>query len=237
MNGHMKKEMTELLVVDDEKACRDIYRRLFSGEGFAVRTARDGAEALRLFRERRPDAVLLDVELPVANGFSVCAEMRRTDPAVPILFLTAMESEAKQVRGLGVGADDYVFKTAPDQVVVARVNAAIARRAAIARAAAADCRTIALGRASIDVSTLLVSLDGRETGCRLTKTELDIVRALVDADGATLTRDEIAAALHGDGAFMGSACIRSHVAHLRRKLGPSGALIINEHDLGYRLAR
>ena len=229
--------MAEVLIADDERSFRDSYRRLFGREGFSVRTARDGAEALRLFAERRPDVVLLDVDMPVANGFAVCAAIRDADPRTPVLFLTAMESEANQVRGLGMGADDYVFKSAPDAVLVARVNAALARRAALADAARVASREIVLGRVIVDANTLGVALEGRATGERLTKTEFDILRALDGACGRTLSGDEIAAALRGEGFVMEGACLRSHVAHLRRKLGPAGALVLNERDIGYRLVR
>jgi len=229
--------MAEILIVDDEKSCRDAYRRLFGAEGFAVRTARNGDEALRLFAEHRPDVVLLDVDMPAANGFAVCSGIRRTDGETPVIFLTAMETEAGQIRGLGLGADDYVFKTAPDQILVARVNAALARRAAMSGAARMRGKAVSAGRASVDADTFLVSVDGKPTGDRLTKTEFDLFRALASAPGTTLSHDEIAAALRGSGFTMESACLRSHIAHLRRKLGPAGELIVSERDAGYRLVR
>ena len=136
--------MKEILVVDDERTVRAAYRRLFEGEGYAVRLARGGADALRLFDERRPDAVLLDVDMPDMNGYAVCRELRRRDSAVPVVFLTAMEGDADQLRGLDSGADDYVFKTAANAVLVARVASAIARRDAMlsASGAAAKSRSV-----------------------------------------------------------------------------------------------
>ena len=84
----------ELLIVDDERAIREGLKRLLSAEGFSVRTAKDGDDALAAFRERRPSLVLLDVMMPKRNGFSVCGEIRSIDPSTPIVFLTAKDGEA-----------------------------------------------------------------------------------------------------------------------------------------------
>ena len=90
--------MAEILIADDERLIREGMKALFVGEGFSVRTARDGEDALKKFAESRPDLVLLDVMMPKANGFRACEEIRRRDRLVPIVFLTAKDSEADQVR-------------------------------------------------------------------------------------------------------------------------------------------
>ena len=100
----------EVLIAEDEPSARRGFRALFEGEGYAVRTARDGAEAVAKVLERRPDAVLLDVMMPKMNGIAACAEIRKSDPLVPILFFTAMPSDVGAVRALGLGADDYFEK-------------------------------------------------------------------------------------------------------------------------------
>ncbi|MBR1920964.1 MAG: response regulator, partial [Kiritimatiellae bacterium] len=119
--------MSEILLADDDRAVRRGYRALFEDEGYAVRTARNGDEALALFAERRPDLVLLDVMMPRKNGIAVCREIRRVDEAVPILFVTAAPSEAGLVRGLGHGADDYIDKARSSEELLARVAAALRR--------------------------------------------------------------------------------------------------------------
>ena len=85
---------------------RNSYKTLFEAEGFSVRLAKDGAEAVRLFLEGRPDLVLLDVMMPKMNGLAACAEIRKSDALVPILFFTALPSDVSLVRGLGLGGDD-----------------------------------------------------------------------------------------------------------------------------------
>ena len=158
MNGAAR----DILIVDDERTVRASYRVLFEREGYAVRVARGGAEALRLFNARRPDVVLLDVDMPDMNGYAVCRAMREAAGAdVPLIFfLTAMESDADQLRGLGVGADDYVFKTASNDVLLARVAAAIARREERNAASALSPREIAIGRFRASLDTFAVFIDG-----------------------------------------------------------------------------
>ena len=98
---------------------REGLKAMLFGEGHAVRTARDGEDALRKISERAPDLVLLDVMMPKMNGFKTCEEIRKADRAVPVIFLTAKDSEADQVRGLGLGADDYVSKDAGETLLLA----------------------------------------------------------------------------------------------------------------------
>ena len=110
----------EILLADDERAFRSGMKALLESEGFAVRTARDGEAAVRKFTERVPDVVILDVMMPRMNGFRACEEIRKTDRRVPVVFLTAKDDEVDQVRALGLGADDYVSKSAPEALLVAR---------------------------------------------------------------------------------------------------------------------
>ncbi|MBR4938873.1 MAG: response regulator, partial [Kiritimatiellae bacterium] len=91
--------VAEILLVDDERTVREGLKRMLECEGFAVRTARDGADALVKFAQKRPDAILLDVMMPKLNGFAVCAEIRKTDALLPVVFLTAKDSEADEIRG------------------------------------------------------------------------------------------------------------------------------------------
>jgi two-component system response regulator VicR len=116
----------KILVVDDEKPIAEILRYNLEQEGFAVVLAYDGDEALRLLHNERPDLVLLDVMLPKKDGFTVCGEIRRVDN-VPIIMLTAKDTELDKVLGLELGADDYVTKPFSAREVVARVKAQLRR--------------------------------------------------------------------------------------------------------------
>ena len=110
--------VAEILLVDDERTVREGLKRLLESEGFAVRTARDGVDALAKLSDKRPDAVLLDVMMPKLNGFALCTELRKTDALLPVVFLTAKDSEADEIRGMGLGADDYVSKSAGEEVLL-----------------------------------------------------------------------------------------------------------------------
>ena len=119
--------MAEILIVDDERMIRAGLAQLLSGAGFTVREARDGKSALVAVAERRPDLVLLDVMMPGMDGFKVCEKLLASDRDLPVVFLTAKDSESDQVRGLEVGADDFLSKTVGEEVLLARVRKALAR--------------------------------------------------------------------------------------------------------------
>ena len=170
--------MAEILVVDDERVIREGLKRMLLAEGFSVRTAKNGDEALAAFRDRRPALVLLDVMMPKRNGFSVCGEIRSIDPFTPIVFLTAKDGESEQVRGFGLGADDYISKSASDAELLARVRRAVERVAVYnTRPEAAESRRRQIGSAMVDFDTLVVQ-NGDEVE-RLTKTEADLLWLLV----------------------------------------------------------
>ena len=101
-------------ILNVENVLREGLKKALEAEGYAVRTARDGEAAVRKFAERVPDVVILDVMMPRMNGFRACEEIRKTDRRVPVVFLTAKDDEVDQVRALGLGADDYVSKSAPE---------------------------------------------------------------------------------------------------------------------------
>lgn len=223
--------MSEILVVDDERAIRNGQRALLKAEGYAVRTAKNGDEALTAFAESRPDLVLLDVMMPGRNGFSVCEEIRRSDALVPVVFLTAKAGEADQVRAFGLGADDYISKTAPAGELLARVRRALDRSEAI-RSAMSGARTTSIGSVSVDYDALTISGDGIEE--RLTKTEADFLWLLDTERGRVFTYGEILDILRGGG-ISTVPVLQTHMSRLKRKLGRSGEMIINERGLGYLL--
>lgn len=229
--------MAEILIADDERVLREGLKAMLLGEGHAVRTARDGEDALRKISERAPDLVLLDVMMPKMNGFKTCEEIRKADRAVPVIFLTAKDSEADQVRGLGLGADDYVSKDAGETLLLARINRALARRASLSEIATkSGTRLIRLGRIRVDMKTLVVSGPNEEIA-RLTKTESDILRLLDSERGVFFSTEQIISELRGQGFSCTDSMLYSHMSNLRHKLGASGALISCNRNAGYCLAR
>lgn len=229
--------MAEILIVEDERVVRKGLEALLTGEGHAVRTARDGLDALRKISERRPDLVLLDVMMPNMNGFRACEEIRRADGALPVIFLTARESEADQVRGIGLGADDYISKAAGEAVTLARIRRALEREERFGRVLAErGAQPIRLGRIRVDPDSLSVA-DAHGEIARLTKTEADILKLLAAARGSYCSADRIVSELRGQGFACTDSMVYSHVSNLRRKLGPAGEMISSGRKAGYCLVR
>ena len=197
----------EILVVDDELAIRKGLAAMLEGTGYSVRTARDGIAALGAVRARRPDLVLLDVMMPLMDGFAVCERIRQFDRDLPIVFLTAKDADEDQVRGLEVGADDFVSKSSDSAVLLVRIRKALERAERF------------LGNAAPD---------------NLTKTEADIYRLLASVHGKYLTALEIFSAIRGEGYVGDEGNMRSHMSRLRSKL-PQGVTIDVMRGRGYAL--
>ena len=225
--------MFRILLVDDERALREGLKTVLVGEGFSVAGARNGEDALKKYFEGVFDLVLLDVMMPGMNGFRVFEELRRRDASVAVVFLTARDTEADEVRALGMGADDFVSKSASEAVLVARIRSALQRRL---RALPAERGEIGIGPMKANLDRLELELDG--TVCaRLTRTEADILR-LFDSDrGRYFSRDEIVEALRGEGFACEDSMLYSHISNLRRKLSQASDMIENDRKVGYRLLK
>ena len=223
--------MSEILVVDDERTVRNGLKALLSTGGYSVKLARTGAQAIAMFRTRRPDLVLLDVMMPGTNGFAVCREIRREDALVPVLFLTSLESEANEVRGLGLGADDYISKTAGEAELFARIRRALERSAAIKRQSSLP-RRAEIGKVTVDFDAL--TLRGPDVDEKLTKTEADVLWLLNTERGRFFSTDEILEVLRGSDVSYDGA-LRTHMSRLRRKFGKASSMIANLRGTGYKI--
>ena len=229
--------MAEILIVDDERVLREGLKATLAGEGHQVRTARDGEDALRKISERAPDLVLLDVMMPKMNGFKACEEIRKADRTLPVIFLTAKDSEADQVRGIGLGADDFISKDAGEAVLLARIGRALERVECFGETLARrEAQPIRLGKVSVDPKSLSVTESGREIA-RLTRTEADILRMLDSDRGSHFSIERIVAGLRGQGFACTDSLLYTHVSNLRRKLGSAGMLVSSSRNAGYCLAR
>ena len=229
--------MAEILIVDDERTIREGMKMALMSEGFAVRTARDGDDALKKIREHKPDLVLLDVMMPRMNGFVACESIRREDKLLPVIFLTAKDTEADQVRGIGLGADDYISKDCGDAMMLARIKRALARSSAIGESVRrASGMMIVLGAVSVDMKAFAVLEKGEEIA-RLTKTEADILKLLDSHRGELVVQDDIIANLRGRGFACEDTMLYMHISNLRKKLGSASSMIVNKRGVGYRLAQ
>ena len=196
-------------------------------EGFDVEIAADGPAGVELCRLRRPDLVVLDLMLPGLDGLEVCREIQR-HTRVPVLMLTARESETDVEVGLAVGADDYMTKPFSSRELVARVRALLRR---VDRNAAATGERIRLGGLTIDPATRRVRLDERDV--HLTPTEFDLLYRLAQAPHVVFARRRLLEEVWGYRIGAGGRTVDSHVRAIRRKL--DAGIIRTVHGVGYAL--
>ncbi|MFI8985157.1 response regulator transcription factor [Streptomyces antimycoticus] len=202
-----------VLVVDDESALADLLSMALRYEGWEVRTAGDGGEAIRITRELRPDAVVLDVMLPDMDGITVLGRLRRELPDVPVLFLTARDAVEDRIAGLTAGGDDYVTKPFSLEEVVARLRGLLRRSGA---AAARSESVLAVGDLILDEDSHEVSRGGREI--HLTATEFELLRYLMRNPRRVLSKAQILDRVWSYD-FGGQAnVVELYISYLRRKI-------------------
>ncbi|MEU5894235.1 response regulator transcription factor [Streptomyces sp. NPDC047461] len=221
-----------VLVVEDEKEIRELLRRYLERAGYAVATTASGAEAVRLLSERAVDLVLLDLGLPDVDGDEVLGEARERG-GVPVVVLTARSTVEDRIRGLRLGADDYVTKPFSPTEVVLRVGAVL-QRARGGAAGAVQVSSYGGGRLRVDEARHEVVLDG--TGVELTPTEWGLLTALASVPGRVYSRYELVNRVRGYEFAGYERTIDSHVKNLRHKLGEAGpGVVVTVLGVGYRL--
>jgi DNA-binding response OmpR family regulator len=207
-------DSSTILLVDDEDAVQKLLAFPLEREGFRVLQARDGEEALTLFRDQRVDLVVLDLMLPKLDGLEVCKRLRASSD-VPIIMLTARGDELDKVLGLELGADDYITKPFSIREFRSRVRALL-RRATAMRRDADEAEPIEIGGLLIDSEKRLVELRGEPV--QLTYVEFELLRTLASTPGRVFSREMLLRALWGDSAYREPRTIDVHVRHLREKL-------------------
>jgi two-component system response regulator RegX3 len=233
----MKASPATILVVDDEPSYRDALAVALEGEGFRVDTAADGPEAIERFEQAQPSLVLLDVMLPRMSGIDVCRELRRRSQ-VPIIMVTARNSEIDAVVGLEVGADDYVAKPFRLRELVARVRAAMRRvpRSPVPPAEGTD--QIAVGDVCIDVARHEVVVRGEFVALPLK--EFELLELLMFNAGRVMTRDVLIDRIWGPNYFGDTKTLDVHIKRLRSKIEDDPGnprRIVTVRGVGYRYER
>jgi len=220
-----------ILVVDDEPDITALVAYHLARAGYRVSTAANGAEALRLARTERPDLVILDLMLPGVSGYDVLAELRRLDDTrdVGVILLTARREEVDRIRGLTLGADDYLTKPFSPAELSLRVAAVLRRLAAPSVAAGS---TISAGRLTVDRAAHRASLDGQELP--LTATEFKLLVTLLERRGRVQTRPQLLETVWEAQPDILTRTVDMHVQRLRSKLGDHGGMIETVRGLGYR---
>ena len=208
-------EELRVLVVDDEVPLTGVVSSYLQREGFAVSVAHTGPDAVAEARAGRPVLIILDVMLPGFDGVEACRQIRQFSDAY-IIMLTAKDEEVDKVLGLSMGADDYLVKPFSPRELIARVRAMLRRpRTTAASAPSSEYHTV--GALRVDVEARTVDLDGRAV--ELTRTEFDLLAAMIARPKAALTRRQLIDAVWGPGWYGDDHVVDVHVGHLRTKLG------------------
>lgn len=224
----MPTEQT-VLVVDDDRSIAELMKDFLENDGFEVKTAFDANEALRVVRSSSVHCLLIDVMMPGMDGFELCRTIRAASD-VPILFLSARGEDVDKIRGLGIGGDDYIVKTASPSEIVARVKAVLRRAGG---AAGRSSRKVDFGRLRLDYSAREVLVDGMEV--TLTPKEYELLSLLSEHPRQVFTYERLLERLWegvGD-----NHTVRVHVARLREKIEQDPnrpQLLTNVWGVGYR---
>ena len=221
-----------VLLVDDDPKIAKLLRSYFEKEDFSVLTALDGTTALQLYRDKKPDILVLDLMLPGVSGLNVCRQIRK-ESETPILMLTARDEETDRLIGLELGADDYVSKPFSPREVVARAKAILRR----SRKTPEKTEPFKIGKFIVDTAGYTVSAEGSPVD--LTPTEYRIFELLATHPGQVFTRFQLVEQIQGV-AFEGyERTIDAHVKNLRRKIddNPKDPRIIQTaYGVGYKFA-
>ena len=212
-----------ILVVDDEPRIAEIATDYLRAAGFDVITAGDGVRALESVRGRRPDLIVLDLGLPRLDGMDVARRVR-AESDLPIIMLTARVEEDDRLRGLEIGADDYITKPFSPRELVARVQAVLRRTSPAGEVFRASDLVI-------DATKMTVTRDG--TAIDFTPTEFQLVATLVRHPGRVFTRVQLLDAVRGSAAEAFDRAIDAHVKNIRRKLGDA-TYIVSVYGIGYK---
>ncbi len=214
-----------VVVIEDEASIATAVAARLRSEGFRVEVCGDGPSGVELCERVHPDLVVLDLMLPGLDGLEVCRRIQRERP-VPVLMLTARDSETDVLVGLAVGADDYLTKPFSPRELVARVHAILRR---MERTLVFPGPTMRFADIEVDPGARKVRRSGQDV--HLTPTEFDLLLYLASTPGRVRTREELLAQVWGYRDGSGARTVDSHVRALRRKLGPE--LVRTVHGVGY----
>jgi len=204
--------MAIMLIADDNRQITSILEEYAKNEGFDVKIALNGREALKIFEKYNPDIILLDVMMPEMDGFEVCREIRKQSN-VPIIMITARGEDFERIMGLDIGADDYIVKPFSPAEVMARVRA-IMRRIMIDDKK--ETQIFSCDNLRININDYIVTIDNKNVS--LTKKEIEILWTLVSNKNKVFTRDNLLNSLWGYDYYGDNRTVDSHIKRLRSKL-------------------
>ena len=220
----------KILVVDDEADIRDILQFNLENAGFNVEAASSAEEALGVLSDNH-GLILLDVMMHGMSGFQMASKLREEGNLIPIIFLTAKDTQEDLLTGFSAGADDYIPKPFSIQEVIARVNAVVRRTEIMAAQTAPSKNLIKVGKVEIDVARKAVTVDGQSV--QFSKKEFEILNLLASNPGKIFSRDDLITELWKDAPYVLDRTVDVHIARIRSKLGDCKVYLINRSGYGY----
>lgn len=230
-------DQKKVLIIEDEKSISDIIKFNLVKEGFSVDTAYDGQEGLGKALSVEPDLILLDVMLPIMDGFAVCKKIRETS-TVPIIMLTAKEEEVDKVLGLELGADDYITKPFGMRELVARIKANIRRTDLLSSLQDAPSNVKEFGNLAIDMNRYEVRKD--ERALELTLREFELLKYLAERENKVFSREQLLEEVWGYEYYGDIRTVDVTVRRLREKLEDDSSdpkYIMTKRGIGYYFRR
>ena len=220
--------LKKILIVEDDKELREYLRDFLRNNNYSIDLVTDGASALNYTKNVRPDLVVLDLGLPDVDGKTVCVEIKKNHPDLPILMLTARSSTNDVVTGFNLGADDYMSKPFVADELVARIRARLRND---------DSDQTLLQVADLEMNTKTMEVKRAGNSIRLTKTEFDLLQYLMKSKGKVLTRENILNRIWLYSPDIESRVVDVYVGYLRKKIdnGYNKKLIITIRGFGYTL--
>ena len=220
----------EILIADDERLIREGMADALRTAGYDVRLAKGGREAVEAVKQSCPSLVLLDVMMPGIDGFETCRQMRELNPELPILFLSAYDAADNRIRGLRLGADDFLPKTMVQEEVLLRVTAVLRRAGAVART-----QSFRFGEAIVDPGGMnVVTPEGVRH--ELSQREVALLRTLTSHRDKALMDDYLISVLWGRDAEMTSLALKQVIHRLRAKLGSARSSLKAIRSVGFMYA-
>lgn len=217
-----------ILVVEDEKELREYLQNVLTENGFMVKFAINGVQAISSVEKSEPDLVLLDLRLPDISGESICTELRRNYPNLPIIILTAKDTLSDKIKGLGIGADDYITKPFVTEELIARLKARLRRNGT-------HQSTITIGDLELNPQKVEVTRNGRPI--RLTPQEFKLLEYLMNNTGIVLTREMILNRVWLYSPDVESRVVDVYMGYLRKKIdsGFKKKLLHSVRGFGYTI--
>lgn len=227
-------EKHKLLIVEDDPNLGQVLAEYLDMKGYYTKLCENGDEGMEAFRNERYDMVVLDVMMPKKDGFTLAREIRILDKEIPMIFLTAKSMKDDAIKGLKIGADDYVTKPFSMEELLLRINAVLRRAKSSSQDLQSDQKIFEIGQYTFDAESQVLSTNG--TDIRLTTKEAQLLKLLCLNFNKTLTRTKALKSIWGDDSYFNARSMDVYIAKLRKHLNKDTNLkILTMHGEGFKL--